>query len=122
MEHVHDHRRVVDGREEEGFDAEDVVGEGPWSHRLANDGYLVAELLLEDADRFDDRPVVSVLEEAARHLDVVDGLPDGFCHPDGWPVVFAFPLHLASEGGGLLDDGEVGHYGVEAELGVTGGC
>ena len=64
--------------------------------------------------------VVGVLEEAVGHLDVVDGLPDGSGHADGGPVVFAFPLHLASKGGGLLDDGEVGGDGVEAELGVAG--
>ena len=61
VEHVHDHRRVVDGGEEEGFDSEDVVGEGPGAHGLADDCDFVAEFLFEDADRLDDGPVVGVL-------------------------------------------------------------
>ena len=69
--------RVVHGCEEEGLDTEDVVGEGPRAHGLADDGDFVAELLFEDADRLDDGPVVGMIEEAVGHLDVVDGLPYG---------------------------------------------
>ena len=112
---------VVDAHQQEPLDPEHVVGQRPRPHRLADNRHLVAEFLLEQAKRSRDGDVVAMVQKPGRHADVVEALPDRLAHPHGGPVVLFLPLHLATEGRRLLDDGEIRHDGVEAQLGVAGG-
>ena len=112
---------VVDAHQQEAFDAEHVVGQRPRPHGLADDGHLVAEFLLEQAQRAGDGDVVAVVQKAGRRANVVQALPHRLAHAHGGPVVLLLPLHLAAQRRRLLDDGEIRHDGVETQFGVAGG-
>ena len=113
--------RVVQGQQQEALHAEAVVGQRPRPHGLADHGHLVAVVRLEPADRVEHAGGVLVGEEVARDDDIVRRLPNRLAHLHGRPVVLLLPLDLAAERGGVLDDREHGHDGVEAQLGMAGG-
>ena len=59
------------------------------------------------------------VKKVVRDNDIVNIFPDRFSHSNGGPVILLFPLDLATECAGFLDDRENRHDGVEPELGVS---
>ena len=100
--------------DQEWLQTEHMVAERPWPHGLPKDGHLIAEALLEYADGINNAPDVTVIQKAGRDCDVLRILPDGRGRPHRWPGAFLSPVNLASESGGLLDDGKHRHNAVEA--------
>ena len=79
------------------------------------------ELLPQNRYRLQYTLNVRVLHEVVWYFNILGAFPYGLAHADGWPVVFLFPLHPASQSGRLLDDRKDWHDGVKAKFGVAGG-
>ncbi len=74
-----------------------------------------------DLDGFDNTSGIGVGQEVRWYLDVVHILIDRFTHLDRRPIVLLFPLNLAAQRRGLLDDREHRHDAVKPQLCIAGG-
>ena len=97
-----------------------MISQRPGPHRFPDDGYVIAQFFSKKLDCLNHALHVRMFQKIRRNSNIVDILPDRLSHFNGGPVVFLFPLNLATQSRRFLDNAKDRHHTIETQLGVPG--